>query len=74
VRGLAERNAVQGIGTRTRRERSHHGIRQPADHGIQRMGAFEALGEGGRAGEERGLAGLAGLTGLPAGKQGLRHD
>jgi hypothetical protein len=49
VDGLAERDAVQCVGPRARWQRPHDGIGQPADHGVERVRALDALGEGRRA-------------------------
>ncbi len=52
---LAERHAVQRIGTRARGQRAHDGVGQPLDDAIERVRALDALGGGGRPGEQGGL-------------------
>jgi hypothetical protein len=59
MRGLTERDAVQSIGARARGQRAHDGVGQPVHHGVERVGTLDALGEGGRPGQQGGLAGLA---------------
>ncbi len=43
--GLAERDAVQGVGARSGRERADHGIGQPGDDRVKGVSALDALGE-----------------------------
>jgi hypothetical protein len=43
--GLAERDAVQGVGTRSGRERADHGVGQPGDNGVEGVSALDALSE-----------------------------
>jgi hypothetical protein len=69
--GLAERDAVQGVGTLARRECADHGVGQAPDDRVEGVGALDALGEGGRPGQQGGLACLARA---PAGmEEGLPH-
>jgi hypothetical protein len=58
VCGLAERDAVQGIGSRARGQRSHNGTGQLSDYRIEGMRTFDAFGQDGRPGEQGRLAGL----------------
>jgi len=68
---LAERDAVQGVGPCARGQRAHHGVGQLVDYGIKDVSPLDALGQGGRPGQQRGLAGF---TGPPGGaKEGLPH-
>ena len=59
VSRLAERHAVQRIGTRPRGQRAHDGVGQALDDAIERVRALDALGDGGRPGEQGGLTGSA---------------
>jgi hypothetical protein len=69
--GLAERDAVQGVGPLARRERPDHGVGQAPDDRVEGVSALDALGEGRRPGQQGGLASLACA---PAGvKEGLPH-
>jgi hypothetical protein len=43
--GLAERDAVQGVGPGTGREGADHGVGQARDDRVEGMGALDALGE-----------------------------
>lgn len=70
VHRLAERDAVQGVGPRAGGQRPHDGAGQPADHGVERAGALDALGEGRRA-QWPGC--LAGLARPPGGARGWPH-
>ena len=58
VGGLAERDAVQSVRTRAGRQRTHDGVRQAGDRGIEGVRALDALGQGRRPGQQGGLAGL----------------
>ena len=69
---LAERDTVQRIGTAARGQRAHHGVGQPLDRMIEPVRPFEAFGEGGRPGGQRGLTGFACPPG--SGEEGLPHD
>ena len=60
---LAERHAVQRIGTRARGQRAHDGVGQPLDDAIERVRALDALGDerpAGRAGRAYGFCVTAG--------------
>ncbi len=71
VRGLAERHAVQGVGTRAGRQRAHHGVGQAVDDRVEGVGALDALGHGGRPGQQGAAAGLARAPGGV--EEGLPH-
>jgi len=45
VGGLAERDAVQGVGACPGRERADHGVGQPGDDRVEGVSALDALGE-----------------------------
>jgi hypothetical protein len=53
---LAERNTMQRVGTRAGRQGAHHGIGQPADDRIERLGLLDALGQGRRPPAQAWLA------------------
>jgi len=68
--GLAERDAVQGVGALAGGQGAHHGVGQAADQRVEGVCPLDALGEGRRPGQQRGLARLArspcrGEKGLP---------
>ncbi len=69
--GLAPRDAVQGIGARAGRQGAHDGIGKTVDHGVEGVRALDALGEGRRAGQQRGPGRLAHAPGR--GEEGLPH-
>ena len=69
MRGLAERHAMQGVCTRAGRQRAHHGVGQAMDDRVEGVGALNALGHGGRPGQQR----LAPLARAPGGEEGLPH-
>jgi hypothetical protein len=69
MRGLAERHAVQGVGTRAGRQRAYHGVGQAMDDRVEGVGALDALGHGRRPGQQR----LAPLARTPGGEKGLPH-
>ena len=71
VRGLAERHPVQGVGTRAGRQRAYHGVGQAVDDRVEGVGALDALGQGGRPGQQGGPTALARAPG--AGEEGLPH-
>jgi hypothetical protein len=68
---LAERNAVQSVGPGARGQRLDDGIRQLADHRIERMRPLYAFGQAGRLGQQGGLASLTCPPGGDA--KGLPH-
>jgi hypothetical protein len=43
--GLAERDAVQGVGARSGRKRADHGVGQAGDDGVEGVSALDALGQ-----------------------------
>jgi len=57
--GLAEGDAVQGVGTRAGRQRPHDGVGQAVDHRVEGMRALDPLGQGARPGQQRSLPGPA---------------
>ena len=70
MRGLAERHAVQRVGTRSGRQRAYHGVGQAMDDRVERVGALDALGQDGGPGQQR----LAALARAPGGvEEGLPH-
>ncbi len=71
MRGLAERDAVQGVGARAGRQRAHHGVGKTVDDRVQGVRALDALGHGRRLGQQGGLAGLA--RSQRRGEKGLPH-
>jgi len=71
MRGLAERDAVQGIGARAGRQRAHHGLGKAVDDRVEGVRALDALGQGRRPGQHGRLAGLARAP--RGGKEGLPH-
>ncbi len=71
MRGLAERDAVQGVGARAGRQRAHHGVGEAVDDRVEGVRTLDALGEGRRPGQHGGLAGLARAP--RSGKEGLPH-
>jgi len=71
MRGLAEGDAVQGVGARAGRQRAHHGVGKPVHHGVEGVRPLDPFGQRGRPGHEGGLAGLAGPPGR--GEEGLPH-
>jgi hypothetical protein len=70
MRRLAERHAVQGVGTRAGRQRAHHGVGQAMDDRVEGVGALDALGQDGWPGQQR-LAPLARAPGRV--EEGLPH-
>jgi len=71
VRGLAERHAVQGVGARPGRQCAHHGVGQAVDDRVQGVSTLDALGQGGRPGQQGAAAGLAPAPGGV--EEGLPH-
>ncbi len=71
MHGLAEGDAVQGVGTRAGWQRPHDGVGQPVDHGVEGVRTLDALGEGRRPGQQGGLTGLTRAPGR--GEEGLPH-
>ena len=69
MRGLTERHAVQGVGARPGLQRAHHGVGQAMDDRVEGVGALDALGHGGRPGQQS----LAPLARAPGGEEGLPH-
>jgi len=69
--GLAERDAVQGVGALAGRQRAHDGVGEALDHRVEAVRPLDALGEGRRPGQQGGLARLARAP--PRGEEGLPH-
>ena len=56
---LAERHAVQRVGTRPGRQHPHHAVGQLADHRVEHVGLLDPLGQHGRRRIHPGLRFLA---------------
>jgi hypothetical protein len=48
--GLAERDAVQGVGALAGRERAHDGVGEALDHRVEAVRSLDTLGQGRRPG------------------------
>jgi hypothetical protein len=71
MRGLAERDAVQGVGARPGRQRADDRVGKALDHRVEGVRTLDALGEGRRPGQQAGLAGPA--RAQARGEEGLPH-